>query len=43
LNAGASGVGVGSGIVNKKLIENNDFEQIKQLAKLYVDIVKECE
>lgn len=36
LDAGASGVGVGSGIVNKKLIEAGDFEGITELARKYV-------
>lgn len=35
LNAGASGVGVGSGIVNKKMIEDENFKGITDLAKLY--------
>lgn len=37
LEAGACGVGVGSGIVNKKLIEQGDFEAITLLAKKYTD------
>ena len=37
LDAGACGVGVGSGIVNKKLIEEGDFEAITLLAKKYTD------
>lgn len=37
LEAGACGVGVGSGIVNKKLIEAGDFEAITLLAKKYTD------
>ena len=35
--AGASGVGVGSGIVNKEMIANNDFAGIAALAKAYTD------
>lgn len=35
LDAGACGVGVGSGVVNKKLIEENDFAGITELAKAY--------
>ena len=35
LDAGACGVGVGSGIVNKKLIESGDFDAITELAKKY--------
>lgn len=37
LEAGACGVGVGSGIVNKKLIEAGDFAAITLLAKKYTD------
>lgn len=37
LSAGAVGVGVGSGIVNKKMIENNDFSGITKLAKEYTE------
>lgn len=33
--AGVLGIGIGSGIVDKKAIENNDFEAITQHAKLY--------
>ena len=36
LDAGACGVGVGSGIVNKECIGKNDFESITELAKAYV-------
>lgn len=38
LNAGACGVGVGSGIVNKKMIEDGDFAGITELAKAYTGI-----
>ncbi len=34
-DAGACGIGIGSGIVKKKMIDNNDFEGITALAKLY--------
>ena len=37
LSAGAVGVGVGSGTVNKKMIENNDFAGITKLAKEYTE------
>lgn len=40
LNAGVSGFGIGSNIVNKKLIDANDFEQICELAKKYTQAVK---
>ena len=35
LNAGVCGVGIGSNIVDKKLIEKNDFSEISELAKKY--------
>ena len=35
LDAGACGVGVGSGIVNKKMLEADDFAGITELAKAY--------
>ncbi len=34
-DAGACGVGIASGIVKKEMIDNNDFEGITALAKLY--------
>lgn len=37
LDAGAVGVGVASGIVNKDLIANGDFEGITRLAKKYTE------
>ena len=37
LSAGAYGVGVGSGIVNKALIADGDFDVITALAKKYTD------
>ncbi len=37
---GAVGVGIGSDITNKPLIEKGDFEEIKRRAKRYVDAVK---
>lgn len=37
LNAGACGIGIGSGIVKKKMIDENDFDQITALAKLYTE------
>ena len=36
-DAGACGIGIGSGIVKKKMIEENDFEKITALAKLYTE------
>lgn len=35
LDAGACGIGIASGIVKKKMIDDNDFEGITALAKLY--------
>lgn len=35
LDAGASGIGIGSGVVNKKLISENNFEEIAKLARNY--------
>ena len=35
IDAGASGIGVGSGIVNKKLIASGEFDKITDLAKKY--------
>ncbi len=37
LEAGACGVGVASGIVNKKLIEENNFAAITELARKYTE------
>lgn len=39
LNAGISGFGIGSNIVDGKLIENNDFEKICELAKKYTKVI----
>ena len=35
LSAGAVGLGIGSGVVDKKLIEEGNFEKITELAKRY--------
>ena len=35
LDAGACGIGIASGIVKKKMVDENDFEGITALAKLY--------
>lgn len=40
LDAGISGFGVGSNVVNKKLIANGEYEKITELAKKYVEAVK---
>ena len=39
LKAGVCGFGVGSNIVDKKLVENNNFEAISQLAKKYTSVI----
>ena len=41
LRAGVYGFGMGSNIVNKKMVENGDFEAITALAKKHVDLIKE--
>ena len=40
LKAGVSGFGVGSNIINKKMLEQNDWQGITALAEKYVAIVK---
>lgn len=40
LQAGVSGFGVGSNIINKKMLEQNDWQGITDLAEKYVAIVK---
>lgn len=37
LNAGICGIGVGSNIVKKNLIENNEYDKITELAKKYTE------
>lgn len=39
IKSGISGIGVGSNIVDKKLIENNDFDKICELAKKYTEVI----
>jgi 2-keto-3-deoxy-6-phosphogluconate aldolase len=39
LNAGVCGFGLGSNIVDKKLLEANDYEAITLLAEKYVSEV----
>ena len=41
LKAGISGFGIGSNIINKKLVENNDYKEITELAKKYVKEIKQ--
>lgn len=40
LNAGCVGFGIGTNIVNKEMIKNNDFDGITELAKAYVNEIK---
>lgn len=40
LDAGVSGFGIGSNVVNKKLIANGEYEKITELAKKYVEAAK---
>lgn len=40
LNAGICGFGIGSNIVNKKLIAENDFDAISELARRFTEKVK---
>ena len=40
INAGAVGVGVGSSLVNKKYVENGDFDKITKIALSLVESVK---
>lgn len=39
LKAGISGFGIGSNIVDKKLVEANDFSRISQLAEKYMKVI----
>lgn len=39
LKAGISGFGIGSNIVDKKLVEANDFSRISQLAEKYMRVI----
>lgn len=41
LKAGVLGVGIGSGIINKKMLVENDYEGITELARRYVQAAKE--
>ncbi len=42
LNAGAVGIGVGSAICNKKLIEEGKYDEITKISKIYVDALSAC-
>ena len=43
LKAGAVGVGIGSGVVNKKMIDEGNFEGIERLAREYTEAVMSSE
>ncbi|MDY3928460.1 MAG: bifunctional 4-hydroxy-2-oxoglutarate aldolase/2-dehydro-3-deoxy-phosphogluconate aldolase [Clostridia bacterium] len=43
LRAGVCGFGIGSNIVSKKHIDENNYEAITELAKKYVSAVKSCQ
>ena len=36
IRAGFSGVGIGTGIVNRKMLDTDDYEGIRELAKTFV-------
>ena len=40
LKVGVCGFGIGSNIIDKKMLEENDYNGITELAKRYVDAVK---
>lgn len=40
ISAGVCGFGIGTNIINKDMVKNNDFEGITTLAKKYVEAVK---
>lgn len=40
LDAGACGFGIGSNIVDKKVIDNGDFDSVTKLAQKFVSVVK---
>lgn len=40
LGVGVSGIGVGTGIINKNLIEAGNFDEITNLAKRYTEMLK---
>lgn len=40
LNAGAAGFGIGSGIIDKKLLDAGDYDGIAELAKGYAAVIK---
>ena len=40
IKAGVSGFGIGTNIVDKELIENNEYDKISELAKKYVEVIR---
>ena len=40
LNAGVCGIGIGAGIIDKKMIENDDYEGITKLAEAFTSKIK---
>ena len=40
LNAGVSGFGIGSSIVNKKMIDADDYEAITALAEKFTKVIE---
>ena len=42
LRAGFQGVGIGNGIVNTKMVANDDYEGITKLAAEFISKIKEC-
>lgn len=40
LNAGAVGLGIGSSLINKKYLENGNYDKIEEIAKVLVNKVK---
>lgn len=43
LKAGVCGFGIGANIVSKRLLEQENYDEITKLAKKYVSAVKECQ
>lgn len=40
ISAGVCGFGIGTNIIDKNMVKNNDFEAITELARKYVEAVK---
>ena len=40
LNAGVKGFGISSGIIDKKMVEENDYRAITTLARKFTDILR---